>query len=82
MNVKRNEKSLDAHYGHYKMTIAAFFKAKTNFGKIGSLPTKTLKPILNIMIIRFYNSIIRLSFECSKPVTVYKYFHAIKRFTI
>ena len=82
MNVTRNEKSLDAHYDHYKMTITAFFKAKINLGKIGFLPTKTLKPILNIMIIRSYNSIIRVSFECSKSVTVYKYFYAIKRFTI
>ena len=82
MNVTRNEKSLDAHYDHHKMTITAFFKAKINFGKIGFLPTKTLKPILNIMTIRSYNSIIRVSFECSKSVTVYKYFYAIKRFTI
>ena len=39
MNVTQNEKSLDALAR--KMTITAFFKAKTNFGKIGSLPTKT-----------------------------------------
>ena len=82
MNVPRNEKSLDSDYGHYKMTITALFKAKINFGKIGTPPTKTLKPILNIIIIRSYNSIIRVSFECSKSVTVYKYFYAIKRFTI
>ena len=82
MNVPRNKKSLDSHYGHYKMAIMALFKAKINFEKIGSLPTKTLKPMLNIMIIRSYNGIIRVSFECSKSVTVYKYFYAIKRFTI
>ena len=82
MNVTRKEKSLDTHYGHYKTTITTFFKAEINFGKIGFLPTKTLKPILNIMTIRSYNSIILVSFECSKSVTVYKYFYAIKRFTI
>ena len=40
MNVTQNEKSLDALTR--KITITAFFKTKINFGKIGSLPTKTL----------------------------------------
>ena len=39
INVTQNEKSLDALAR--KMTITAFFKAKINFGKLGSLRTKT-----------------------------------------
>ena len=41
MNVarKKKENSLDAIAS--KMTITAFFKAKINFGKIGSFPIKT-----------------------------------------
>ena len=70
MKVTRNEKSLDVHYRHYKMTITVFFKAKINFGKMRSLPTKTLKLILNIITIRSYYIKIQVSSECSKSVTV------------